>query len=94
MTAMPPYAVLCYTPGCGGEAAFKIAARWSDGITAELKTYSLCCANCLAMSFAEAKKRQRECPLELGETLAEPSIFERTPDSKKTLLVPRADLEA
>ena len=44
---MPPYAVLCYRPGCDRPAAYKVAARWSDGVTEELKTYSLCCAECL-----------------------------------------------
>jgi len=30
-----PYPGLCYRPGCGLPALYKIAARWSDGITFE-----------------------------------------------------------
>ena len=51
---MPPYPVLCYAPGCTRPAAFKVAARWSDGVTGELKTYSLACPDCLAKLFAAA----------------------------------------
>src|SRR5256885_1594403 len=29
---MPPYPVSCYTRGCGREAVYKIAARWSGGV--------------------------------------------------------------
>ena len=83
---MTNYPVLCYS--CGAAAAFKIAAAWSDGLTSELKTYSLCCEKCLEQCFAEAKRRQKECPLELGETLDTPHIFER---GEK--LVRRLDLE-
>src|SRR5262249_39941070 len=30
---MSPYPVICYRPGCGRPALYKIAARWSDGVT-------------------------------------------------------------
>lgn len=79
------YPVLCR---CGAPAAFKIASQWSDGVTAELKTYSLCCASCLAEDYAESKRRQNACPLALDESLAEPHIFERG-----TPLKLRSDLE-
>ena len=70
-------------------ARFKIAARWSDGVTSELKTYSLCCEKCLAKNFADAKTRQATCPLALDEKLEPPSIFERVPKLQR-----REDLEA
>ena len=44
---MPPYPVLCSCPCCGQPAVYKIAARWSDGVTQELKTYALSCEACL-----------------------------------------------
>jgi hypothetical protein len=88
---MPPYPVLCQT--CGAAAAFKIAAHWSDGITAELKTYSLCCGGCVAVCFVEARKRQAACPLELGETLDSPNVFELTRGLRDTTLTRRTDLE-
>ena len=37
---MPPYPIYCYRKGCGKPAEFKIAGRWSDGATNELKTYA------------------------------------------------------
>ena len=41
---------MCYAAGCPNRAEFKIAARWSDGITTELKTYYLACPACLPRS--------------------------------------------
>ncbi len=72
---MPPYAVLCYTAGCGRPAAYKIAARWSDGITSELKTYGLACEGCLAAWFRRARASQAACRRAPGETLEAPGIF-------------------
>src|SRR5262245_26888844 len=72
---MPPYPVLCYRKGCGRPAEYKIAARWSDGITGELKTYSLCCKDCLPVCFRESKRRQAQCRTAAGETLVPPGIY-------------------
>ena len=33
----PSYSVLCTRQGCARPALYKIAARWSDGVTEELK---------------------------------------------------------
>lgn len=85
---MPPYPVNCQTPACGEAAAFKVAAAWSDGVTAELKTFALCCESCLPKWFESAKDRQRTCRLVDGETLSEPHIYERG-----DTLTPRLDLE-
>jgi hypothetical protein len=85
---MPPYPVICQTPDCGEAAAFKVAAAWSDGVTAELKTFALCCESCLPNWFESAKDRQRACRLVDGETLSEPHIYERG-----DTLTPRLDLE-
>ena len=72
---MSPYAVLCYRPGCDRPAAYKVAARWSDGVTEELKTYSLCCAECLPDLFRRARQRQAVCRTAPGEVLEPPGIY-------------------
>lgn len=72
---MPPYPVLCYTPGCGKPARYKIAARWSDGVTEELKTYGLTCHDCLATWYARAKRSRAACRLAPGESLENPAIY-------------------
>jgi hypothetical protein len=73
---MPPYPVLCYRTGCQCPAIYKVAARWSDGVTEELKTYSLCCAECLPKLFHLAQARRAACRLAPGETIDPPAIFE------------------
>jgi predicted CxxxxCH...CXXCH cytochrome family protein len=73
---MPPYPVICHAPGCRSSAAYKIAARWSDGITNELKTYFLSCRDCLSKLFAEAGVKRAACRLAAGETLEAPGIYE------------------
>jgi hypothetical protein len=90
---MPPYPVLCYAPGCGRPAHFKIAARWSDGVTHELKTYSLACPGCLAGLFAEARRKQPRCRLSAGESLESPAIYELTHGARDQELVRREALE-
>ena len=72
---MPQYPVLCYTKGCGKEAKFKIAANWSDGITGELKTYTLSCPDCLSAWFQESCARQAKCRTVAGETLEPPGVY-------------------
>lgn len=90
---MPPYPVRCYAPGCGRPAQFKIAARWSDGVTRELKTYFLACPGCLPDLFAQATVKQRACRLAAGETLEPPGVYELTRGARDQQLVRRADLE-
>ena len=90
---MSPYPVLCSAAGCGRPAHFKIAARWSDGVTHELKTYSLACPGCLAKLFAEARVKQTRCRLAAGETLDPPAIYELNRGARDQELVRRDDLE-
>src|SRR5262245_14236271 len=87
------YPILCYRPGCGKTAAYKIAARWSDGITRELKTYALSCPDCLADSYRRARQKQAACRLAPGETLEVPAIFELARGKHDQELVRREDLE-
>ena len=72
---MPPYQVFCYADECKNLAEYKIAARWSDGLVSELKTYGLCCTDHLADWFARARARQQACRLTPGETLEEPGVY-------------------
>jgi hypothetical protein len=90
---MSPYPVLCYSAGCGAPAAYKVAARWSDGTTAELKTYGLSCAACLAKQFARAVAARAECRLAPGETLDAPGVYELTRGARDRTLTRRPDLE-
>jgi hypothetical protein len=70
------YPVLCYTPNCDKRAEYKIAARWSDGVTQELKTYALCCEGCLADWFARTRDKHLQCVRANNETLDPPGIFQ------------------
>jgi hypothetical protein len=72
---MPPYPLVCYTQGCNQPAVYKIAARWSDGVTGELKTYGLSCAACLPAWFRRARARRAACRMTAGETLDEPGVY-------------------
>jgi hypothetical protein len=91
--SMPPYPVMCYAAGCPNLAAFKIAARWSDGLTDELKTYYLACAGCLGNLYAQAVAKRAACRLAPGETLDAPGIYELTPATRDKQLKRRKDLE-
>jgi hypothetical protein len=91
---MSSYPVLCYAAGCRAAAFYKVAARWSDGTTAELKTYALSCAACLAGQFARAVTNRAACRLAPGETLEAPGIYELARGQRDRKLVRRPDLEA
>lgn len=90
---MPPYPVLCYTRACGRSAVYKIAARWTDGLTAELKTYALCCADCLPEWYRQSRQKQKACRLTTGESLAVPNIFRLEHGQRDQQLSRAAELE-
>jgi hypothetical protein len=90
---MPPYPLTCYTKGCGKLARYKIAARWSDGITQELKTYALSCPDCLADWFRSSRAKQVACRRATGETLEPPGIFDVERGKRDRVLHRRLDLE-
>lgn len=90
---MPPYPVLCYTPGCGQLAVYKVAARWSDGVTEELKTYALCCAACLPNWLQHGRQKQATCRLAAGEILEPPGAWEWVRGARDRQLQRRPDLE-
>ena len=93
MSALTPYPVRCYRPGCSRPAVYKIAARWSDGVTEELKTYALACAGCLAELFRRARDKQAACRLAPGESLDVPGIYELARGRRDQELARREDLE-
>jgi hypothetical protein len=73
--AMAAYEVLCYAQNCGQPAVYKIAAKWSDGLTGELKTYALACPRCLPALFRASRSRQAACRIAPGEVLETPGIY-------------------
>jgi hypothetical protein len=91
--SMPSYPVRCYHPGCGRLAIYKIAARWSDGVTHELKTYALSCAECLAGWLVRSRAKQTACRLAPGETLDAPGVYEMLRGQRDQQLTRRQDLE-
>ena len=91
---MPPYRVVCYAKGCTREARYKIAARWSDGVTRELKTYFLACGDCLPRLYISAGAKKAACRLTAGETLGDPEVFEIQRGARDRELVRRPELES
>lgn len=91
---MPSYPLFCYRPNCERPAVYKIAARWSDGVTQELKTYALCCAECLPESFRESRRRQAACRLAKDETLEPPGIYRLEHGQRDRSLQRLPELEA
>ncbi len=91
--AMPPYPIYCYTPGCKNLATHKIAARWSDGVVAELKTYGLCCETCLPDWFKKSRAKQQLSRLVPGESLDPCGIYHLRHGVRDQQLERLADLE-
>lgn len=90
---MPPYQVFCYTKGCKNLAQYKIAARWSDGVVSELKTYGLCCEECLPKWFQRGRDSHNKCCLTTGETLDVPGIYRLQPGKRDQVLQRVTELE-
>ncbi|MDG3006464.1 hypothetical protein [Paludisphaera mucosa] len=70
---MTRHAVQCSFEGCPEAASYKIAARWSDGSFAELKTYGFACSDHLGPVFRQAERRLQDyqaAPNEIVEELA------------------------
>jgi|SRR5438128_11068446 len=91
---MPPYPIYCYTKDCPNLAVYKMAARWSDGVTSELKTYALCCAECLPQWFRQSRATQAACRLAAGETLEPPGIYRLERAQRDQQLTRLPELEA
>ncbi len=90
---MPTFPVPCCRPGCTHLAAYKIAAAWSDGVTQELKTYALCCADCLEALYHLSCRKQTACRLAPGEKLECVGIFEMVRGKRDQQLLRLPELE-
>ena len=89
----PSYPVLCTRAGCARPAAYKIAARWSDGVTEELKTYALVCAECLGDVYRDSCAKNAACRRARGETLEKPGVYLLSRGQRDRQLERRAELE-
>jgi hypothetical protein len=76
-------------------AVYKIAARWSDGVISELKTYALTCPQCLKDWFGRSRQKQAVCRLTTGEVLEPPGIYhlERGQRDQKLQRLPELERE-
>ena len=90
---MPSYQVYCYTKGCKHPAKYKIAARWSDGVVNELKTYGLCCEECVAKWFQRGREQFHNCRLIPGESLEQPGIYHLQRGDRDRQLMRATELE-
>ncbi len=91
---MPPYIVYCYEAGCKEPATYKIAARWSDGITGELKTYGLTCERHLPAWFQRSLQKQAACRRAKNEVLDPPGIYRHERGRRDVQLDRLTELEA
>jgi hypothetical protein len=78
--------VTCSHEGCALGAAYKIAARWSDGRLAELKTYGFACSEHLGNVFKSAIERQERYVPSPGETIEELAIYRYEPGKRDRFL--------
>jgi hypothetical protein len=70
-----PYPISCTHRNCSRTAEYKVAARWTDGVIEELKTYALCCAVCLPEAYASSRRKRSACRLSGSEKLDQPGIY-------------------
>ncbi len=88
------YTIQCTEENCGNLAQFKVASRWSDGITEELKTYALVCSTCLSVGFWRSMARYKACRLSPGEELDEPGIYHFEEPGKTGTLCRAKEIES
>ena len=81
-----PTHVPCSHERCGEPAAYKIAARWTDGRLAELKTYGFACSEHLGQIFRESQERQQHYVPGPGETIEELAIYRYEPGKRDRFL--------
>jgi len=78
--------VHCSQENCRQPAAYKIAARWSDGRVAELKTYGFACSDHVGPVFHDSEARWREYTAAPGETIEEIAIYLYEPGKRDRFL--------
>jgi hypothetical protein len=79
---VPRYEVCCSHKECREPAAYKIAARWSDGRVAELKTYGFACSDHVGAVFRESVERQLDYIPAPGESIEEIAIYRYEPGKR------------
>jgi hypothetical protein len=67
--------VLCGSPECEKLAAYKIAAPWSYGKFAELKSYGLACEDHFGAAFRDARRRWSLHLTSPEETIGEVGLY-------------------
>lgn len=82
------YQPRCDTPGCGREAIYKLAARWSYGNVAELKSYGMTCESCAKPRLAEARERRARISAAEGENLGDVEAYRLMPGVRDRELSP------
>jgi hypothetical protein len=87
------YPIRCSEPDCDATAEFKIAARWSDGLTGELKTYGLTCGRHARGWLESSRRKQALCRRAPGETLEEPRLFRLVAEARDRQLQPLTEAE-
>jgi hypothetical protein len=80
------HVVVCSHPNCREPAAYKIAARWSDGRLAELKTYGFACSEHIGAVFREAETRRQNYKPAAAESIEELAIYRYEPGKRDRLL--------
>ena len=65
----------CSHSDCRAQASYKIAARWSDGHLAELKTYGFACSEHIGAVFRDSEQRRSNHIPAPGESIEELAIY-------------------
>ncbi len=80
------HVIPCSAPDCRSPAAYKIAARWSDGNLAELKTYGFACSEHIGAVFRESEERRSDYVPSPGESIEELAIYRYEPGKRDRFL--------
>ena len=79
---MYSHGVNCSHPYCSDSATYKVAAHWSHGTFAELKTYGFACSDHVGEVFQEAENRRLDYTLRPGEVIEEVAIYRFEPGKR------------
>jgi len=79
---MAKLVVRCSHEHCREQAAYKVAARWSDGRVSELKTYGFSCSDHLEAVFRASERRRLDYTLAPGESIEEIAIYRYEPGKR------------
>ena len=83
---MSKIVVHCSHEDCREPAAYKIAARWSDGRVAELKTYGFACSDHVGAGFSRFRAAPAGIRPAPGESIEEIAIYRYEPGKRDRFL--------